>query len=242
MSVICMDKIFAGGIMLFCLLVAFSFAAYYSEIGIVNNIDSFEDCVAAGYPVMESYPRQCSVPGIGTFTEDISIEITQALCSSSGGHWNECSNKCHLDNQGKIGAACTMQCEALCECAGIAGFSCPSGYYCKLPNDPDLRDALGYCEPVQRMPPIDNNMAESIVCEAPNGAFMSLKAALEIAGSGTCSQKGSLTDRHYCNEGTETWWIDMEPYTPVSGCNPACVVNVKTGESEVNWRCTGLIQ
>lgn len=33
-------------------------------------IDSFEDCIAAGYPAMESYPRQCST-GSETFTEVI---------------------------------------------------------------------------------------------------------------------------------------------------------------------------
>lgn len=33
-----------------------------------DGIDSFEDCVAAGYPVAESYPRQCFANGRG-FTE-----------------------------------------------------------------------------------------------------------------------------------------------------------------------------
>lgn len=35
------------------------------------TITSFEDCAAAGHPVMESYPRQCVVPGGATFTKDI---------------------------------------------------------------------------------------------------------------------------------------------------------------------------
>ncbi|MFA5764210.1 MAG: hypothetical protein WC915_05380 [archaeon] len=35
-----------------------------------KNITNFEECVAAGFPVMESYPRQCS-DGINTFTENI---------------------------------------------------------------------------------------------------------------------------------------------------------------------------
>lgn len=226
-----MDKIFAGGLMLFVLLVAFAFAAYYAEIDIGNNIDNFEKCAAAGYPVMESYPRQCSVPGIGTFTE-VLTEMTQNLCSSSGGHWNECSNRCHLDNQGKNDAACTMQCEALCECGGIAGFSCPPGYICKLPNNPDIRDALGYCV-------ISDEIGD---CMASNGISMALEEAREIAGSGECASEGSLTGMHYCNDVTGTWWLDMEPFEPHKGCNPACVVNVITGESEVNWRCTGLIQ
>ena len=35
------------------------------------EISSFEDCVLAGYPVMESYPRRCRVPNGPTFTEAI---------------------------------------------------------------------------------------------------------------------------------------------------------------------------
>lgn len=34
-----------------------------------ESITSFGECIAAGYPAMESYPRQCMVPGVGTFTE-----------------------------------------------------------------------------------------------------------------------------------------------------------------------------
>lgn len=32
-------------------------------------IDGFSSCVAAGFPVMESYPRQCKTPSGQTFTE-----------------------------------------------------------------------------------------------------------------------------------------------------------------------------
>jgi hypothetical protein len=37
-----------------------------------ETIDSFEECVAAGNPVMESFPRKCSADG-KTFTENIHI-------------------------------------------------------------------------------------------------------------------------------------------------------------------------
>jgi hypothetical protein len=36
-----------------------------------TDIASFEECAAAGYPVMESYPRQCRTPDDRTFTEEI---------------------------------------------------------------------------------------------------------------------------------------------------------------------------
>jgi len=35
-----------------------------------EEITSFEGCVEAGHPVMESYPPQCTVPGGPTFAED----------------------------------------------------------------------------------------------------------------------------------------------------------------------------
>lgn len=37
-------------------------------------ITTFEECVAAGHPVMESYPRQCAVPGGQTFVEELDAD------------------------------------------------------------------------------------------------------------------------------------------------------------------------
>ncbi len=39
---------------------------------VVANINSYEDCVAAGYPIMEIYPEQCKTPDNRTFTRQIS--------------------------------------------------------------------------------------------------------------------------------------------------------------------------
>jgi len=47
----------------------------------VSSIDSFEECVAAGNPVMESYPRQCRTLDGKHFVESIT---TQAIPASSG--------------------------------------------------------------------------------------------------------------------------------------------------------------
>jgi len=41
-----------------------------------GNILSFEDCLKAGYPVMESYPRQCKTPDGKTFAEEVPIQPT----------------------------------------------------------------------------------------------------------------------------------------------------------------------
>ena len=39
-----------------------------------EEITSFEECVAAGYAVLESYPRQCKTPDGKTFIEEIELE------------------------------------------------------------------------------------------------------------------------------------------------------------------------
>lgn len=41
----------------------------------VQEPTSFTECVAAGNPVMESYPRQCNTPSGGHFVEDIGNEL-----------------------------------------------------------------------------------------------------------------------------------------------------------------------
>ncbi len=41
----------------------------------LKSINSFEDCVNAGNPVMESYPRQCRANG-ETFTEELESKMT----------------------------------------------------------------------------------------------------------------------------------------------------------------------
>jgi hypothetical protein len=272
------------------------------------TITSFEECVAAGYSVMESYPRQCRVPAGPTFVEDIFPQ----QCEQAGGHWNECSNRCHLENAGRSDYACSAVCEALCECAGIAGFRCPEGYTCRTPAG--VPDALGYCiqegtsvanlteeaameiarnstcaqegnltesifyNPVTHtwwinlepftpnplcnlscvvddatsaaeviplctgaIPPLDEGDLLNTTCVGPTEERMTFGEAVRIASTGECALIGGLTDRHVCNENSGTWWIDLDPFMPKQGCNPACVVNVSTGESEVNWRCTGLL-
>lgn len=41
------------------------------EDGPAEAVGSFEECAAAGYPVMESHPRRCAVPGGPTFAEEL---------------------------------------------------------------------------------------------------------------------------------------------------------------------------
>lgn len=44
---------------------------YYENNGKTTQIANFEECMKAGYPIMESYPRQCKTPDGKTFTEEV---------------------------------------------------------------------------------------------------------------------------------------------------------------------------
>ena len=41
----------------------------------IKAINSFEECAKAGYPIMESFPEQCRVPGGKTFTKQVSEQL-----------------------------------------------------------------------------------------------------------------------------------------------------------------------
>lgn len=69
-------------------------------IGCQPKITSFEECAAAGNPIMESYPRQCSANG-QTFVED--IEQPQNMAK-----FIECSE------EEKLAQACTFEYNPVC--------------------------------------------------------------------------------------------------------------------------------
>jgi len=46
-------------------------------------VTNFEECVTAGYPVMESYPRKCKTPDDKTHTEEIPVKITYVNASDN---------------------------------------------------------------------------------------------------------------------------------------------------------------
>ncbi len=46
-----------------------------SNIQLPAAITSYQECVAAGYPIMESWPPRCAVPNGSSFTQDIGNEL-----------------------------------------------------------------------------------------------------------------------------------------------------------------------
>jgi NitT/TauT family transport system substrate-binding protein len=69
-------------------------------------------------------------------------------------------------------------------------------------------------------------------------ADLTLEEARAIAQNSSCVQEGTLTDTYIYNEYSRTWWFDLEPFTVMPGCNPACVISEDTRTAEINWRCT----
>ncbi|MBE0524445.1 MAG: hypothetical protein IBX40_08975 [Methanosarcinales archaeon] len=92
--------------------------------------------------------------------------------------------------------------------------------------------------PTTTIPAIDT---EIYCISNETGIQMTHSEAWDIAENSECVMEGSLKDSSVCNEYTGTWWIDLEPLIEKPGCNPACVVNVNTKTTEINWRCTGAL-
>ncbi len=66
-----------------------------------DNVTNFDECVAAGYPVMESYPRQCRTPEGENFVEEVIWEEGQNESEGSTGLANPASTYCE-ENGGTL--------------------------------------------------------------------------------------------------------------------------------------------
>jgi len=62
-------------IVLLALAILFWYFTKTDEEPEKENVNSFEECVAKGNAILESYPRQCQTPGGKTFTEYIGNEL-----------------------------------------------------------------------------------------------------------------------------------------------------------------------
>jgi len=96
-----------------------------------KTIQNFAACADAGYPVMESFPRQCrtstgrnfvepipessdceSVGGTWNMAAQECTGIDSAACEEIGGRFNSCASACRNDPTATV---CTMQCVQVCE-------------------------------------------------------------------------------------------------------------------------------
>lgn len=99
------------------------------------SINSFESCVAIGYPILETYPEQCKTPDGRTFVRELSNEevspadrcvlsegnwleefneceyIGEDWCVENGGVFSDCESACRHDTEAEN---CTLQCVPVC--------------------------------------------------------------------------------------------------------------------------------
>jgi hypothetical protein len=101
---------------------------------IESTVESFEECVAAGNPVMESYPRQCRTDDGKSFVESVPLPLpVESQCKKYDGEWlsewneceyvsgqqcmtmngdyYECESACRHDPNAEV---CTEQCVPVC--------------------------------------------------------------------------------------------------------------------------------
>ncbi len=138
------------------LLTLFALIVYLTvpQLNVLNTaqISSFEDCAAAGYPVMESYPRQCNTPDGKHFVEEIPAESSNSNggaivangCAVAGCSGQLCVS---ADQAGAIVTTCEYRAEYACyqeaSCEpqpnGECGWTPTVGLQACLTNPPALR-------------------------------------------------------------------------------------------------------
>jgi len=94
-------------------------------------------------PTTETPPANNKTTQPNLQNQEDKFILTEKICKSAGGNWNECGSACRNDSEATI---CTMQCVQYCECGGIAGFDCPQGYYCTDYMPKNAKDAMGVCK------------------------------------------------------------------------------------------------
>lgn len=59
------------GLVVLFLLGYWIYASQKQPEDMVSFVSNFEECVVAGYPVQETYPRQCTTPDGNVYTEKL---------------------------------------------------------------------------------------------------------------------------------------------------------------------------
>ncbi len=103
-----------------------------------SSIDSFEECAAAGNPIMESYPRQCRTSDGKNFVEEIDSKMMspESQCKNHGGNWLQEFNECEF-----ISAE---------QCSDMNGVFKECESACR--HMPDAEVCIAMCVPVCVMP------------------------------------------------------------------------------------------
>jgi len=69
-----LNRKFIGTTVLLVMIIGGGIWWWQNSVIVTEEIISFEECIAAGYPALESWPRQCKTPDGRTFIEEIQLE------------------------------------------------------------------------------------------------------------------------------------------------------------------------
>jgi putative hemolysin len=126
-----------------CIVDAPSYLLKFARHGKVKEVGIYYQTTARPQAVEDILAAFHKMTSGVNFTES----MTEQLCKSAGGSWNNCISPCR---GAPDGTACIAICWSGCECGGFAGFRCPAGFECTdyLPSA-DNPDAMGICKRAQ---------------------------------------------------------------------------------------------
>ncbi len=233
-------------------LIAFNSTAPEDEVVDDNNlvVSNFNDCVNAGYEVIESHPRQCKTPEGEIHVEDIDVPVggdrdEKGCIGSAGYSWDEdvgaCTRVWEIKEEDQKKAALI----AVKDIGWSKGLTiikvlvdgCQDCFTVRLSKDGEPYEILLKDWKVVSKNKIMYDQPAPTTTIKPSK--LTLEQARKIAQESVCMKEGSLKDDHVYNSGTKTWWIDLDVDKP--GCKPACVISEQTEEAHINWRCTGAL-
>ncbi len=72
-----------GFVLLFGFIGLLSYVVFSQSDKTIEKITSFDECAAAGYPIMESYPEQCRTPDGKVFVAEVKAPIEELKTATS---------------------------------------------------------------------------------------------------------------------------------------------------------------
>lgn len=103
-------------------------------------IANFEECAEAGYPVMESFPRQCRTPDGRLFVEETSNPNPTGPTTSGGCYVGGCSGQICSEDPNAV-STCEFREEYACYKSGVCERQADGK--CGWTNTPTLQACLG---------------------------------------------------------------------------------------------------
>lgn len=127
-----------GALAIALLLIAWAFVQLFPVRG-QAAISTFEECVAAGNPVTESYFRQCTTPDGNNFVEEVANAVGPARCVVSG-----CSNQLCMEESEVAAGGGVSTCEYRTEYACYQAATCArqSNGHCGWTQTQELQQCL----------------------------------------------------------------------------------------------------